>query len=132
MDVILPFKIKNEKKYFDCAFKMGIDEMSAVSRKMGECMHTPSGIGITCKKNQTYQGLQLINIIFAAQISLYHTIEWSRYISQNGRRTSKYGTLFVGNMRGLQVETEGGWMGAAGGDGDNTEVLGTMESGCMV
>lgn len=23
-------------------------------------------------------------------------------------------------------------MGAAGGDGDNTEVLGTMESGCMV
>ncbi|XP_061401872.1 uncharacterized protein LOC133337683 [Musca vetustissima] len=29
MDVILPFKVKNEKKFFDCAFKMGIDEMSA-------------------------------------------------------------------------------------------------------
>ncbi|XP_075160415.1 uncharacterized protein LOC142233401 [Haematobia irritans] len=29
MDVILPYKIKNEKKYFDCAFKIGIDEMSA-------------------------------------------------------------------------------------------------------
>ncbi|XP_073836970.1 uncharacterized protein isoform X2 [Musca autumnalis] len=29
MDVILPFKVKDEKKFFDCAFKMGIDEMSA-------------------------------------------------------------------------------------------------------
>lgn len=30
MDVILPFKVKNEKDFFEWAFKMGIDEMSAV------------------------------------------------------------------------------------------------------
>uniref|UniRef100_A0A1I8PB88 Uncharacterized protein n=1 Tax=Stomoxys calcitrans TaxID=35570 RepID=A0A1I8PB88_STOCA len=29
MDVVLTYKIKNEKKFFDCAFKLGIDEMSA-------------------------------------------------------------------------------------------------------
>lgn len=36
MDVVLPYRIKNEQKFFDCALKMGFDEMSVVSLMTAE------------------------------------------------------------------------------------------------